>query len=71
VDLSSCNEGIEPLQKASCESARPKRSADQTGQRTHIVCVKAIVSDQSEQETLAQISTVSAEQKSKTSSCNG
>jgi uncharacterized protein involved in exopolysaccharide biosynthesis len=71
VDSSSCNEGIEPLQKASRNTARPKRSADQARQRTHIVCMKAIVPDQSEQETLPQISTIPTEQKSKTSSCNG
>jgi hypothetical protein len=71
VDSSSCNEGIEPLQKASRDTTWSKRSADQADQRAHIVCMKAIVPDQSEQETLPQISTIPAEQKSKTSSCNG
>jgi hypothetical protein len=71
VDSSGRNERIEPLQKASCDTTWPKRSSDQTGQCAHIVCVKAVVPDQGEQETLPEISTIAAEQKSETSSCNG
>jgi hypothetical protein len=59
------------LQKATCDSTRTKRSAYQTCQSTHIINVEAIVTDQGEQKTLTKISTIPAEEETKTGACNG